>query len=126
MISAESANETLCRHIARAKRTDTSSDTKSRIVLNESLAVEIYQYKLAFSAPSSPVSCFQSLERRIRGQSARVSSEFGVSPKTIRDVWNHKTWVHATNHLWSHIQNGPDQKSSLVSDAEYSVQPFGF
>jgi hypothetical protein len=25
---------------------------------------------------------------------------FDVSPKTIRDVWNRRTWQRATCHLW--------------------------
>jgi hypothetical protein len=92
-----------------------STDSKSRIVLNDALAVEIYKCKLAFDAPSSSVSFFQSRGERARGrgQSARVSSRFGVSPKTIRDVWNHKTWAHATNHLWTQPPDG-----SPVSSAE--------
>ncbi len=103
--------------------------SKNRIVLNNELAVEIYKCKLAFVAPSSSIACFQSLERRARGQSALISSRFGVSPKTIRDIWNHKTWAHATNHLWSHSENGcyslyENHYPALVSDVRMGTQLF--
>ena len=103
-------------HIKMA--TSSSADSKSRILLNDALAVEIYKCKLALHAPSSSMSCFQSWEKRVRGQSARVSPRFGVSPKTIRDIWNHKTWVHATCHLWMQSEYGffaPHGNPSQVS-----------
>lgn len=33
-------------------------------------------------------------------KSTEVANEYGVSPKTIRDVWNRKTWVKVTRPLW--------------------------
>jgi hypothetical protein len=36
----------------------------------------------------------------MRGASAKLSRQYGVSPKAIRDIWNHKSWVKATIHLW--------------------------
>jgi hypothetical protein len=29
-----------------------------------------------------------------------VSKMFGVSPRAIRDIWNRRTWEHATADLW--------------------------
>jgi hypothetical protein len=34
-----------------------------------------------------------------------VANLFDVSPKTIRDIWNHRTWQKETRHLWS--ENNP-------------------
>ena len=36
-----------------------------------------------------------------KGQSIPVSLLFNVSPKTVRDIWNRKTWPNATCSLWS-------------------------
>ena len=33
----------------------------------------------------------------IRGLSQLVSKVYGVSARTIRDIWNQKTWAYATN-----------------------------
>ena len=32
-----------------------------------------------------------------RGLSQSVSKVYGVSARTIRDIWNQKTWAYATN-----------------------------
>ena len=29
-----------------------------------------------------------------------LASQYGVSSKTIRDIWNRKTWTHATKHMF--------------------------
>eukprot|EP00292_Cryptomonas_paramecium_P033637 CAMPEP_0113705124 /NCGR_PEP_ID=MMETSP0038_2-20120614/26946_1 /TAXON_ID=2898 /ORGANISM="Cryptomonas paramecium" /LENGTH=516 /DNA_ID=CAMNT_0000630073 /DNA_START=232 /DNA_END=1779 /DNA_ORIENTATION=- /assembly_acc=CAM_ASM_000170 len=30
-----------------------------------------------------------------------LAPRYGVTPKTIRDIWRGRTWVHATQHLWT-------------------------
>ena len=30
-----------------------------------------------------------------------LAPRFGVTPKTIRDVWSGRTWIEATRHLWT-------------------------
>ena len=30
-----------------------------------------------------------------------IGPKFGVSPKTIRDIWRGRTWTEATKHLWT-------------------------
>jgi hypothetical protein len=36
-----------------------------------------------------------------RGLSRLFAQRYGVSPKTIRDIWNHRTWTVDTSHLTS-------------------------
>ena len=31
----------------------------------------------------------------------KIAPKYGVSPKTIRDIWRGRTWLHATEHLWT-------------------------
>ena len=30
-----------------------------------------------------------------------LAPKFGVTPKTVRDVWSGRTWAEATRHLWT-------------------------
>jgi hypothetical protein len=73
---------------------------KNRVILNRDLAVEIYKHKLSLIKPRSFESCFQGEQSKLRGASIKLASKYGVSAKTVRDVWNHKSWVAATYHLW--------------------------
>eukprot|EP00961_Rhodomonas_salina_P291821 3932356-Rhodomonas_salina.1 len=34
-------------------------------------------------------------------EAARIGAMHGVLPKTIRDIWNRKSWVKATRKLWT-------------------------
>ncbi len=40
-------------------------------------------------------------EPRIRGLSQPLAKRYGVSPKTIRDIWNRRTWTLATTSCCS-------------------------
>jgi hypothetical protein len=64
------------------------------IILTQAQAVEIYKFKLAFEKDHSR-------DKETRGQSQLVSRLFSISFKTVKDIWSHKTWKHATCHLWS-------------------------
>ena len=57
------------------------------VVLNEKIAGEIYSRK-PFSGPSK------------NSTSVLVSRQYNISPKTVRDIWNRKTWSHATSNLF--------------------------
>ena len=71
------------------------------MALTEETAVEIYRCKIkCLGSPSSFKSLLEPIKSRLKGQSTPVAGQFGVSPKTIRDIWNHRTWVHATEALW--------------------------
>ena len=69
-----------------------------RVILTEQQAVEICAMK-----PALPITANH---RRCESQSRIVAEQFGVSPKTVRDIWNRKTWVSATMHLF---ETGPSE-----------------
>ena len=52
-----------------------------------------------------------------RGLSRRLANKFGVRPRTIRDVWNGKTWRVFTSAMYSdtHTSDGCDLRW-LLSD----------
>ncbi len=59
-------------------------------------AVEIYRIKLKWASQHGP--CM--VKHSMRGMSIPVSKMFGVSSRAIRDIWNRRTWEHATVDLW--------------------------
>lgn len=65
--------------------------------MTEAEVIEIYQYR------KSTNSCCNGFENEVflTGKTAAVASRFKVSPKTIRDIWNRRTWVRETRHLWA-------------------------
>ncbi len=74
---------------------------KSGLVLNAEQVQEIYRCKIQLLQPHSFGSCLQSAQLRIRGQSVPVAKRFGVSPKTVRDIWSRRTWTYTTEQLWT-------------------------
>jgi hypothetical protein len=70
-----------------------------RVVLNPALAAEIYTQKAIVISQCNVVTCRRTL--KINRQSIQLGKLYNVSPKTIRDIWNCKTWTFATHHLWS-------------------------
>jgi hypothetical protein len=76
---------------------DQSLKKRPRVTLNEEKAVEIYRRKIELLQKTSPM---QTPSSSLQGQSMRISYMFDVSPKTIRDIWNRRTWQGATRHLW--------------------------
>ena len=65
-------------------------------ILTEKQAKEIYQIYLAEFGPSSSKSF---LVKTKNSTSTRLASMYGVSPKTIRDVWNGRTWTSVTSQV---------------------------
>ncbi len=79
----------------------TMTAPKPRVILNGSLAAEIYMEKLALVAPTTFESCLKDWRVIMKGKSAKLSAKYGVSAKTIRDIWNRRTWTDATSPLWN-------------------------
>ena len=75
-----------------------SNSSKSRTALSREIAIEIYarrpdQMGFKKSRRGTMVSC------------EAVAVEFGVTPKTIRDIWRGRTWSEATGHPPSDVEN---------------------
>ncbi len=60
-------------------------------MLHESDAIILYLLKIDASTNNQSK----------RGRSGPISKLFGVSARTVRDIWNRKTWAYATKHLWA-------------------------
>ena len=65
----------------------------SRCLLTSDKAAEIYSAKISILMSASP-------SNSLKGQSRMMALAFRISPKAIRDIWNRRTWQHATCHLW--------------------------
>uniref|UniRef100_A0A7S0LTU1 Uncharacterized protein n=1 Tax=Cryptomonas curvata TaxID=233186 RepID=A0A7S0LTU1_9CRYP len=70
-----------------------------KVVLTPKLAREIYAEKLRILTPKDLQHCVKPLNL-LRGQSVSVANRYNVSAKTIRDIWNRKTWIFDTSCLW--------------------------
>ncbi len=70
---------------------------QNRVILTSALAVEIYLLKyVEIKEPWQ----FANNGCKTRGGSSIIAARYGVSPKAIRDIWNHKSWAKATCHFW--------------------------
>jgi hypothetical protein len=85
------------RESPHARRTGTT-------ILTAIQAEEIYACKIKFSSQE-----IDDTWKCAKGQSKNVARTYHVSPKTVRDIWNHITWKYATCHLW-----GPRSKPVAV------------
>ena len=64
---------------------------RSRATLNKEQAALIYTLRPPDKDDPNP--------NKIAGNSQLLSKKFGVSPKAVRDVWNRRTWAHATKDV---------------------------
>jgi hypothetical protein len=69
-------------------------------MLCEKDVIEIYMTKLALRAQSREDAPFTNKMQAMKGQSVGVSVMYGVTSRTIRDIWNRHSWAYATRHLW--------------------------
>ena len=86
--------------ITFGKMRNMENSARSGFVLTDQLAFEIYKCKLDLLTPRTFKSSLENRNERTRGQSPLVGKAFGVSAKTIRDIWNRRTWATATSCLW--------------------------
>ena len=77
----------------------------TRNLLTAQQAREIYQMKPEPLKPSTLP--------HGRSESRILAQQYGMSPKAIRDIWNGRTWIHATAH------------SSISSEGSTSHEVFG-
>ncbi len=89
------------------------TEQRRRIVLTPELALEIYGHKVNLQKRRGYGPLFD-VSRLLRGQSTVVAVKYNVSAKTIRDIWNRKTWTFATCILWEHGNKHPTMSSDRV------------
>jgi hypothetical protein len=98
----------------------------SRKGLTAAEAEEIYKTKLDLHRYKMESS---GSRKAARGLSVPISKMYQISPKTVRDIWNHVTWKYATYHLWHldpEIQSGsiaePGEEHHVVADNTIKVR----
>lgn len=80
------------------------SGQRLRAKLTASQVLEIFHEKYALRNP------------------AKVCSKYGVSEKTIRDIWSGRTWRHCTKQ-WNHIFLSSDSKSCGRPQGSKDLKP---
>ncbi len=66
------------------------------VCLTTDRPTQIYEARPAANEDGCSV-CGQSESAR----STEVAERFGISAKTVRDIWNRLTWIDATQTLWN-------------------------
>jgi hypothetical protein len=83
------------------------------------VALEIYTHKLRLLSPHSYRACFAN-PFPLKGQSELIAQQYGVAPKTVRDIWNRRSWTNTTYILWieeaSIVHNRPRNNSAFTTD----------
>ena len=64
---------------------------RPRALLSVEQAIEIYKLRRCWK--------FDSNGRFVSGATI-IAKNFNISPKTVRDIWNRRTWSYETRHLW--------------------------
>lgn len=52
-----------------------------------------------------------------------VADAFRISPKTVRDIWNKRTWVKQTRHLWAPAEPTPRAQEMALLRRENRRRP---
>ena len=114
---------------------DMTRDLMTRkTVLQSEQAQQIYLLKIILSGPSSRVlsdlaeeihrlkDFFDLFENRTssRGTSVLISSAFGVSPKTVRDIWNRRSWSRSTCKYWAFEGQSKGNHATSTSAESFS------
>ena len=76
-------------HVEQARNAE-QVRIKTRAILTRDLAREIYQYKIVN---------MQAVASAIGRHACILAGKYGVSEKTIRDVWTARTWSEETGVL---------------------------
>ena len=78
-------------------------------------AVEIFKHKIE-SLKIAPFNQYSSRSALIflRRQSGHLAESYGVTVRTVQDIWNRRSWAFATSHLWP-------QESDKTKPSRYSL-----
>ena len=96
------ARQSLAETIRGVSNASTTGKTPFLVILTADQARMIYSLRSESTTQSFEL-------RSVAGKSSLVAELYGVSPKTIRDVWNRKTWTQVWNFrgspcwLYSHV-----------------------
>ncbi len=82
-----------------------TASSRPRNCLTKDKAIEIYKKRPEMMG-------FKKSRRGTMVGCEAVAVEFGVTPKTIRDIWRGRTWGEATGHPQSDRESRFDQYSS--------------
>ena len=118
------ANRRLFTPPVRAMKSASRSKGKPRqygVILTPQLALEIYKCKLVLQSPEN-CSSGADPSKSLKGQSVPVGNKYNVSAKTIRDIWNRRTWTFATYKLW--IEEDSNYRGVFVKSEQLQVQYF--
>ena len=68
-------------------------------MLTELQAIEIYRTKIMFTSKARSGTILPL--RNFASESIRVGKIYGVSPRTVQNIWNRRSWGYATKQFWN-------------------------
>ena len=68
------------------------------MVLTVQQVVDIYTFKVLSRSQVEVTGD----PKTLKGESVHLAKNYGVTPRTIRDIWNRHSWSYATQHLWTY------------------------
>ena len=68
-------------------------------MLTELQAIEIYRTKIEFTSKARSGTTLPL--RNFASESIRVGKIYGVSPRTVQNIWNRRSWGYATKQFWN-------------------------
>jgi len=90
-----------------AKGKDGDKPKRTRQPLSPDQAIQIFQLR-----PKQTID--GSMRRGSMLHCKVIAPQFGVTPKTVRDIWNGRTWASVTKHLWSKAER--NRKAYFLQD----------
>jgi hypothetical protein len=81
------------------------------VILTKEQAVEIYKIKLVVASSALAGGL---LQQRNPTKTTSIGRFYNVSPKAVRDIWNHVTWKSATSFLWINV----DESELLIQTVQ--------
>ena len=101
-----------------------------QIMLTEENVLEIYRAKIALQSQLLETHHTEGssvMKNLLRGKSSQFSGRYGVSARTIRDIWNRRTWSYATKILWREDTTFFHKTADdSYSHAPYAIQVLNF
>jgi hypothetical protein len=92
--------------LLRSRGNSVGVDPNRTEMIAQPQARRIYERKMHFM-PSISTLSDKSKYSKIRKEQEILATQFGVKRKVIEDIWNRKTWVSATSHMWADERAAP-------------------
>ena len=110
----------LLKQFNRVRKSEITVSSLKRIavtiskMLTELQAIEIYRTKIEFTSKARSGTALPL--RNFASESIRVGKIYGVSPRTVQNIWNRRSWGYATKQFWNCESSDMGSQRTMPSD----------